>query len=113
MDEQQGKIVIFLLILAFIAYFFHRIFIKVSTKFDSKLRTYYQTLGYQVLEIENPGFSVKNPYLADIKISRTNEKTLVKQVALYKDNTTVIIWVKMTIKNKTIEFESKPNLEVK
>ncbi len=112
-NEQQVEIFIFLLILAFIAYVFHRISIKVSTKFDSELRTYYQTLGYQVLEIEDPGFSVKNPYLADIKRSRTNEKTIVKQVALYKDDTTVIVWLKMTIKNKTIEFESKPNLEGK
>lgn len=94
---------------------------KYTAKFDDKIYEHYSSLGFDVLSIQNPKkFDIKNPFLIETNAPVIiveglgvfgSPETIVKKIAVLKEGKTLIVWVRVTLRNKSISFESQPNIE--
>ncbi len=114
-------IIIFLGCLIVVGVYFAFSFNRYADKFDTKIAAHYESLGYEVISLENPkGFDLKNPFFIECTSPAliiqgvgaiTNKITIVKRLQLIKDENPLIVWVRLTVYAKNMEFESHPNIE--
>lgn len=94
---------------------------RFPNRFNEEIVAHYVNLGYNVAKSEDPKKEDSdNPFhlhatsaagLMEGIQAVTTKKRVVKRLTVIKGGRTMVVWVKLTLAEKKLKFESHPNIE--